>query len=70
MQGIIDAYFEEDGDLILVDYKTDRVRDLTELAAKYKIQLIYYKEALERLLHKTVREMYIYSFCLGCGMKL
>ena len=70
VQGIIDAYFEEDGDLILVDYKTDRVRDLTELAAKYKIQLIYYKEALERLLHKTVREMYIYSFCLGCGMKL
>ncbi len=26
IQGIIDAYFEEDGELILVDYKTDRIR--------------------------------------------
>lgn len=26
VQGIIDAYFTEDGEIVLVDYKTDRVR--------------------------------------------
>lgn len=67
IQGIIDAYFEEDDQLVLVDYKTDSVKDMTgrELAEKYQVQLEYYAQALERLVGKKVREKIIYSFALG-----
>lgn len=67
IQGIIDAYFEEDDQLILVDYKTDSVKDMTgrELAEKYRVQLKYYAQALERLTGKKVVERIIYSFALG-----
>lgn len=67
IQGIIDAYFEEGEDLILVDYKTDRVsqRNPEELVNKYRIQLDYYAEALYRMTGKRVKEAYIYSTSLG-----
>ena len=67
IQGIIDAYFEEDGELILVDYKTDYVERGEEqsLAERYKTQLDYYARALEQLTGKRVREKIIYSFSLG-----
>lgn len=67
VQGIIDAYFQEDEDLILVDYKTDKVTDGTgqQLIDHYHTQLEDYAAALERLTEKKVREMYIYSFTLG-----
>lgn len=63
IQGIIDAYFEEKGDLVLVDYKTDKVhgKNSRSLAEKYQVQLEYYAEALERLTGKKVKEKYIYS---------
>ena len=66
VQGIIDACFEEEGDLVLVDYKTDRIPsgDSRELTDRYKIQLLYYQEALERMTGKKVKEKYIYSFYL------
>ena len=67
MQGMIDAYFEEDGELVLVDYKTDKVwnRRPETLVEKYQVQLQYYKEALERLTQKKVKEVYLYSLYLG-----
>ena len=67
IQGIIDAYFEEEGDLVLVDYKTDKVPKARpgELTEKYKVQLQYYRQALERLTGKKVKETYIYSLFLG-----
>ena len=66
VQGIIDACFEEEGDLVLVDYKTDRIPsgDPRELTDRYKIQLLYYQEALELMTGKKVKEKYIYSFYL------
>ena len=64
VQGIIDAYFEEDGELIVVDYKTDRVYSLQELRERYHTQLDYYAEALQRLTGKKVKERIIYSFTL------
>lgn len=64
VQGIIDAYFEEDGELIVVDYKTDRVTSLQELRERYHTQLEYYAEALQRLTGKRVKEKIIYSFAL------
>ena len=64
IQGIMDAYFEEDGELVLVDYKSDLVTSEEELVSRYRVQLQYYKRALEQMLHKTVKEMVIYSLPL------
>lgn len=64
VQGIIDAYFEEEEELVVLDYKTDQVRDGAELAKKYHAQLDYYAKALEQLLGKRVKEKLIYSFTL------
>ena len=65
VQGIIDAWFEEDDGIVIVDYKTDRVRTMQTLAGRYHIQLEAYAKAVARLTGKTVKECGIYSFCLG-----
>lgn len=65
VQGIIDAYFEEDGKLILMDYKTDRVKSMDELRKRYSEQLKYYKLALEQITQQEVAEMIIYSVTLA-----
>ncbi len=64
VQGVIDVYFEEEDGLVLMDYKTDRVSEASELIKRYRTQLDYYAEALERLTHKKVKEKLIYSFAL------
>lgn len=63
LQGIIDTAFLEEGSWVLVDYKTDRL-DEEALIERYRIQLMLYKEALERLTPYPVKEVYIYSFRL------
>ena len=67
VQGIMDAYFMEEGELILVDYKTDRMRKGEEqvLTERYRNQILDYGEALSRAAGKPVKEAYIYSFGLG-----
>ena len=65
IQGIIDAYFEENEEIVILDYKTDRVKAHDELVRRYKVQLEYYKEALSALTHLPVRECRLYSFKLG-----
>ena len=64
LQGIIDTAFEEDGEWVLVDYKTDRVKSGEDLIERYKIQMDLYKEALQRLTRMPVKACYIYSFRL------
>ncbi len=64
IQGIIDVYFEEDDQLVVLDYKTDKVAHEQELIERYRAQLDYYAKALERLTGKTVKEKIIYSFTL------
>ena len=67
VQGIIDAWFTEGDEIVLVDYKTDSVPsgDGQELVKKYQAQLRYYAQALERLTDRRVKERIIYSFALG-----
>ena len=65
IQGIIDACFIEDGRMVVLDYKTDRVSEPRELADKYGAQLDYYALALERLTGYPVGDKIIWSFCLG-----
>lgn len=64
VQGIIDAFFEEEDGLVLMDYKTDYIREdaKTELSQKYKGQLRYYRAALEKLTGKKVKEVWFYAF--------
>jgi len=61
IQGIIDAYFIEDGKIVLVDYKTDRGKSEKQLVEDHGTQLGYYAEALKRLLHMEIKESVIYS---------
>lgn len=65
IQGIIDAFFYEENEIVVVDYKTDRVFRAKELAEKYRVQLAYYEKALQMMTGKRVKERLIYSFTLG-----
>jgi len=62
VQGIIDVFFEENGELVVLDYKTDRIWKDSEFIEKYKVQLDYYAKALEQVTSKRVKEKVIYSF--------
>ncbi len=64
IQGIIDVYFEEDNELVLLDYKTDKVSSEKELKDRYLTQLDLYKKALMRATGMNVKEVIIYSFAL------
>lgn len=70
VQGIIDVYFEEPDGLVVLDYKTDKVKSSNELKEKYHAQLDYYAQALEQLTTKPVKEKIIYSFTLGEEIKV
>ena len=64
IQGIIDAFFVEDGQLVLVDYKTDVVQSGEELWNRYETQIQYYEEALGQLMQMPVKQKILYSFYL------
>jgi ATP-dependent helicase/nuclease subunit A len=63
IQGVIDVYFEEDEDIVLLDYKTDYLVKEQEqiLINRYKKQMEYYKRAIEQVTKKKVKEVIIYS---------
>ncbi|MDE6635935.1 MAG: PD-(D/E)XK nuclease family protein, partial [Lachnospiraceae bacterium] len=67
VQGIIDAFFEEDGGIVLLDYKTDRLLygEEEKLTGRYTAQMECYAMAIEKALGKPVREAVLYSFSLG-----
>ena len=65
LQGIIDAFIVEDDGIILVDYKTDRVKSEEELRERYRKQIMLYSDALEAILGKKVKRRVLYSFYLG-----
>lgn len=64
IQGIIDVWLEEEGEMVLIDYKTDHVSDGEILVKRYKVQLDYYQRALEQMTGKRVKERIIYSLAL------
>lgn len=70
VNGIIDCYFIQKDEVILLDYKTDRIYDEEELKERYRIQLHLYKTALERALGLPVKETYLYSFSMGRAILL
>lgn len=65
LQGAIDCIYELDGELVIVDYKTDRGRTADELALHYTPQLRLYKYAAEQIFGKEVSRCVLYSFGLS-----
>lgn len=63
IQGIIDCYFFEGEDIVLLDYKTDIIRTtINEQAEKHRAQLMLYAQALEALYPKSKVSAYVYFF--------
>lgn len=65
LQGIADCIFFEGDSAVLIDYKTDRVKEMSVLAERYRGQLSLYREMLAEVLPVPVRECRIWSFALG-----
>ena len=65
LQGSVDLAIENKDDIIVVDYKTDKVNDVNELSRRYRKQLMLYKEALHQTFSKPVSKCLIYSIYLG-----
>jgi len=69
LQGVIDCFFEENGELVIVDFKSDRISKsaIDERVKRYTPQLDAYAEALERITGKRVKERIIYFFETGAA---
>ena len=70
LQGAVDLAFVEDGKLVIVDYKTDKVKEPSVLAPMYSQQLMLYKDALTECLGMTVKECLIYSIRHGAEVRV
>jgi ATP-dependent helicase/nuclease subunit A len=72
VQGVIDCCFEEDGRMILIDYKSSFIKpgkqheaELERIRNEYKVQTDLYGEAVEKGTGKEVGEAYLYLFASG-----
>lgn len=65
IQGIADCAFLENGELIVVDYKTDRLDSKELFREKYSAQVLLYKKALALCTGYNVKQTLLYSFHLG-----
>ena len=68
LQGVVDCCMVEDGKLVIIDYKTDRIRSQAELEEKtglYTPQLRAYAAALGRIFAMEVKECVLYFLSVG-----
>ncbi|GMQ58419.1 helicase-exonuclease AddAB subunit AddA [Vallitalea sediminicola] len=67
VQGVVDCYFVEDDNIILVDYKTDylKAEEQEVLIKRYKKQMELYTIALEKIMSMKVSEKILYAFSIG-----
>jgi ATP-dependent helicase/nuclease subunit A len=71
VQGIIDLFFEEDGELVLVDFKSgggaykDGAARARHMLETYGEQIRLYREALEAITGKRVKEALLYLTSTG-----
>ncbi len=70
IKGIMDLVFEENGKLIIVDYKSDIRTSASKLAERYSSQLLLYKAALELITGESVGAAYLYSFELRRSIEI
>ncbi|MDR2167207.1 MAG: helicase-exonuclease AddAB subunit AddA [Clostridiales bacterium] len=66
VHGVMDCAFEENGQIVIVDYKTERIRgDIAEVVEKYRPQLEIYKLAAARIFGLKIQESCVYFFDRG-----
>ena len=73
VQGVIDCFFEEDGAIVLIDYKNSYMgsgRSADDIRAAYAGQIDLYRQALEGATGKKVKEAYLFLFDTGEFVKM
>ena len=65
VQGVADMFFVEDGEIVLVDYKTNRGKTADELREEYSGQLAIYAHALSEAMGMKVRQKVLFAFEIG-----
>ncbi len=70
IQGVADCVFIEGGQAVIVDYKSDYVKEPQELIDRYYGQLDLYRRVLGESLGMPVKECVLYSFALGREIRL
>lgn len=72
LQGVVDCAFDTPQGLVIVDFKTDRIRagEEKERAEHYRMQLDAYTQALSRVLQRPVAERILYFFATGSEISL
>ncbi len=70
LQGRIDLYFVEHGEIVVVDYKSDNIISLEKEKENYAKQVKIYSTVLPRLTGMSVKEVYLYPFTLGKAIKI
>ncbi len=64
VQGIVDVFWKEEGGIVLLDYKTDAVKNEAQLTGRYAMQLNLYAKALRKAAGEPVKEKLMYAFGL------
>ena len=66
LQGVIDLAIVQDDGIYLVDFKTDKVTEdtLSQVVNGYLGQVLAYKNALEKIFSKPVKDAKLYFFRL------
>ena len=65
LQGVIDLCYLEEEEWVLIDFKTDYVENPDDLWQRYRMQLGFYRQALEKATGRKVRWCGLYSLRLG-----
>ncbi|MCR5565231.1 MAG: UvrD-helicase domain-containing protein [Clostridiales bacterium] len=70
LQGMIDCAFREGDGWILLDYKTDRIRNEEDFTEEYRPQLEWYAAALRELTGKPVKESWLYALSVDKAIRV
>lgn len=70
LQGRVDLYFIEDGEIVVVDYKSDNLYNLEKEKENYAKQVKIYSSILPRLTGLKVKEIYLYVFANGEALRI
>ena len=73
LQGVVDCCLDEPDGLVIIDYKTDRVRTAQEIAERgkrYRGQILSYARAMERIHGKKVKQCLLYFITPGKTLEI
>ena len=70
VQGSVDCVFVEDDGIVVVDFKTDRIKNEQDLSLAYGEQLNIYAKACQKIFELPIKQKIIYSFALNKEIEL